>query len=269
MKAIVYSIKAKKKAQAQLPPQFSEPVRLDLIRRAVLAQRSRSYQRHGTDPLAGTRQGAATSKRRHTYGTSYGYGISRVKRKRLWTRGSRFGWVAAFVASATGGRKAFPPKAEKTITENINKRERKKAIRSAIAATLVKAFVQARGHQIKDLTLPLVVEDGFESLKKTAHIEEALQALGLKPELARAAIKKVRAGRGTTRGRRYRKRTGPLIIVSKSCDALRAGRGIAGLDVVDVHNLNAELLAPGTVPGRLTVWTAGALKALDKERLFM
>ncbi len=30
-----------------------------------------------------------------------------------------------------------------------------------------------------------------------------------------------------------------------------------------VKNLNAELLAPGAHPGRLTLWTNGALEQLD------
>ncbi|MCQ8904714.1 MAG: 50S ribosomal protein L4, partial [Methanothermobacter sp.] len=35
------------------------------------------------------------------------------------------------------------------------------------------------------------------------------------------------------------------------------------VDVVTVENLNAELLAPGTHPGRLTVFTRSAIEKLD------
>jgi large subunit ribosomal protein L4e len=43
-----------------------------------------------------------------------------------------------------------------------------------------------------------------------------------------------------------------------------AANNIPGVDVVTVKNLNAELLAPGAHPGRLTLWTNGALEQLDK-----
>ena len=39
-------------------------------------------------------------------------------------------------------------------------------------------------------------------------------------------------------------------------------RNHAGVDVVVVDNLNAELLAPGTHPGRLTIYTKSAVEKL-------
>jgi large subunit ribosomal protein L4e len=38
---------------------------------------------------------------------------------------------------------------------------------------------------------------------------------------------------------------------------------LLGVDVVTVEKLNVELLAPGTVPGRLTVWSSSAFEKLD------
>jgi large subunit ribosomal protein L4e len=43
-----------------------------------------------------------------------------------------------------------------------------------------------------------------------------------------------------------------------------AAGNIAGLEVAKVSNLNAEMLAPGTHPGRLTLWTESAVEQLDK-----
>ena len=167
MKVDTYSITGAKKEQVELPIQFLESIRGDLIRRAVLAQQSHSYQPYGSDPLAGTRQGYATPKRRRKYRTTYGHGVSRIKRKHAWHRGLRFGWVGAFVANAIGGRKAFPPQANKVIAEKINTKERRKSIRSAIAATTKKDLVEMRGHKIADVkSLPLVVEDKFETLNE-------------------------------------------------------------------------------------------------------
>ena len=58
------------------------------------------------------------------------------------------------------------------------------------------------------------------------------------------------------------------MVGKKDCDAVKAARNLLGVDVTDVSNLNAELLAPGTQAGRLTVWTQSAIERLGKERLF-
>ena len=39
-------------------------------------------------------------------------------------------------------------------------------------------------------------------------------------------------------------------------------RNHAGVDVVEVNNVNAELLAPGTHAGRLTIYTKSAIEKL-------
>jgi large subunit ribosomal protein L4e len=36
------------------------------------------------------------------------------------------------------------------------------------------------------------------------------------------------------------------------------------VEVVTVNNLNAEILAPGTHPGRLTIWTNSAIEKLNE-----
>jgi len=47
----------------------------------------------------------------------------------------------------------------------------------------------------------------------------------------------------------------------------KAARNIPGVDVVKVDNLGVIHLAPGGVPGRLTIWTAGAIEALRRAEL--
>lgn len=249
MKTNIYSLANTKTSTIDLPMQFLEPIRKDLIKRAVLAMQSHSYQPYGTDPLAGTRQGRHTSKRRGKFSTVYGTGASRVRRKAMWHRGSQFGWVGAFIANAVKGRAAFPPNAEKVIKEKINKKERRKAIRSAIAASEFK-----------------VVEDKLELIAKTKDFLNALIRLGYEKDLG---SRKIRAGKGKMRGRKYKTKKSPLVIVSKDCPAIKAGKNILGIDLVEVQNLNAELLAPGTVPGRKAIWTKSAVERLEKERLFV
>ena len=57
---------------------------------------------------------------------------------------------------------------------------------------------------------------------------------------------------------------GPLIVVTKDRGIFNAAENIPGLDVASITELNAEILAPGAHPGRLTLWTNGAINQLDK-----
>ncbi|MCX6815715.1 MAG: 50S ribosomal protein L4, partial [Candidatus Aenigmarchaeota archaeon] len=83
--------------------------------------------------------------------------------------------------------------------------------------------------------------------------------------LDRCNERKIRAGKGKMRGRKYKEKRGPLIIVSKNNPIIKAARNISGVDAVSVQNLNAELLAPGAKPGRLVVTTKSALDAMQKK----
>ena len=71
------------------------------------------------------------------------------------------------------------------------------------------------------------------------------------------------------RGRKYRRKLGPLITISKTCYAEKAAGNIPGVEIVQVKHLNANLLAPGTHAGRLAVWTKSAIEILGKDRLFI
>jgi large subunit ribosomal protein L4e len=172
-------------------------------------------------------------------------------------------WVGAFAPGTVGGRRSFPPGAEKVWSKHINAKERRMAIRSAIAATIDKHLVQLHGHKIP-ATYPFILDASFESLENTKRIQEAFEKLNLTDELTRARQKTVRAGTGKMRGRRYQKKVGPLIVVSGPCKLALGARNIAGVDVVAVNKLNAELLAPGTVPGRLTLFTSAAIDKMEK-----
>ena len=44
----------------------------------------------------------------------------------------------------------------------------------------------------------------------------------------------------------------------------RAGRNLAGVDIVTYDQLNTELLAPGTHAGRLTIFTESAIAKLEE-----
>lgn len=266
MKADVIDLEGRKTKTIELPRQFEEEYREDIIRKAVQVIQSHKRQPYGAKPEAGKRASAEVSKRRRKYRGSYGHGISRVPRKVMTKRGRNLFWVGAFAPGTTGGRRAHPPKVSKKWEQKINVKERRKAIRSAIAATAIKEIVQKRGHRTKEA--PIIIANEVENIKKTKELTKILEKVGLKEELQRIENKKIRAGKGKSRGRRYKIKKGPLIVVGGKCELEQAGRNIQGIDVVEVRALNAELLAPGTQPGRLTIYTEKAIEKLGKENLF-
>jgi len=267
MKLNILDTSKNKVGEVKLPSQFQEEYRPDLILRAVLAKQSHDRQPYAAAPDAGTRSSAKLSRRRKDYRGSYGIGISRVPRKIMSRSGTRMNWVGAFMPGSVGGRRAHPPKAEKDWSKKINDNERRKAIRSAISATTMNDIVVQRGHIIPE-NYPFILDDKFESLDKTKNVFEILNKLGLEKELERVSEKKVRAGKGKLRGRKYRAKKGPLLVVSKKDKLMKSASNIPGIEVVDVKSLNAELLAPGGVAGRLTLWTKSAIEEMEKQNLF-
>ncbi|MEE9592870.1 MAG: 50S ribosomal protein L4, partial [Thermoplasmata archaeon] len=93
---------------------------------------------------------------------------------------------------------------------------------------------------------------------------ELFQRLGVDEELGRAATRKIRAGKGTMRGRRYRRPKGPLVVLTRQSVGRRAFGNLPGVEVQDPQALNAEVLAPGGTPGRLTLFSKNALDQLEE-----
>ncbi len=258
MKVHVYDLNGRPVDEIELPIHFETPVRIDLIRRAFLSCLTARIQPKGTDPLAGKRTTA------ESFGVGLGIArIPRIKEGPLRGRG-------AFAPMTVGGYRAHPPRVEKVIHEEINKKERRLAIRSAIAATARRDLVEKRGHIVDKVPeLPLIVVDDIQKLKKTRDVREVFKKLGLWDDVERAKKGiKIRAGKGKMRGRRKKKPKSILIVIAKDEGIVKAARNLPGVDVVLVRNLNAELLAPGGHPGRLTLWTKSAIEEL-KKGLFM
>ena len=263
MKVKVYDIEGKASGEVELPRVFEEVVRPDIIKRAFLSIRSKKYQSKGADPLAGMRSSATyISRRKRIYRTAMNIGKARVTR--IKTADGRWG-NARKAAHVVKGRKAHPPKAEKKLEEKINKKENKKAIRSAISATGVIEWIKKRGHLITKIKeAPIVIEEKFEAIKKAKQVKELLKKLNLYEEVEKSEKKKIKAGRGKTRGRKYRRRKSLLIVIKEDKGIKKAVRNFPGVDVATVKELNTELLAPGGVPGRLTVYSKPAIEELKK-----
>jgi large subunit ribosomal protein L4e len=250
MKVPVIYLEDGKKGEVSLPNIFSTPIRPSVIKKAVIHQQSHSFQPQGRDPMAGKRTTAESR--------GVGLGISRVPR-------IKNGMRAAFGVSIVGGHQAFPPKSEKRIRLKINKKERRLAIRSGIAATAVRELVANRGHSVETVSqFPLVVGDNVQSISKTNDVKMLFEKLGVWSDVERADRKKIRSGRGKTRGRKKKIGKSPLVVIQEDMGISKAARNLPGVDIVHVQNLNAELLAPGAHPGRLVIWTESAFASLDE-----
>ncbi len=266
MKTKIRTISGNEGKEITFPEQFKEEIRLDLIKRAVLAIQSHNMQPYGAFEEAGKQSVSKLSRRRRDYKGSYSHGISRVPRKIMSRNGARMNWVGALAPGTRGGRQAHPPKPYKVQDEKINKKEKRKAIRSALSASIIKELVEKRGHKVTEY--PLVIENKAEDISKTKDVVSLFQKLGLVEEMERSSVKTIRAGKGKMRGRKYKKRKGPLLVVSQMCPLMKAAKNIAGVDIVEVKNINAELLAPGAIAGRLTIYTESSLKKMHDEKLF-
>jgi len=249
----VYSLDGDVVKSVDLPTVFQGEVRSDLIRRAVTAAQANRRQPYGP----GRRSGAKHSVR----WSGKGHGVSRVPR----IRGSMTG---AQAPGTVGGRRAHPPRVEKIWAKKVNENERRLARNAALAAVKEVTIVSARGHEFKDeLSLPIVIEDGIETLQPdggaTQEGVKILDRLGVYADVERAKDgRHVRAGRGKMRGRRYRQPRSLLVVVKDPAKVRRLFGNLPGVEVVSPAGLNAEVLAPGGDPGRLTMFSEGALEVL-------
>ncbi len=245
----LYSLRGKASDVIDLPPVFLGEVRKDLIRRAVVAARANRRQSYGPGVEAGMKHAVSTWGK--------GRGVARVPRI---TDGRR----AAQSPGVVGGRRAHPPRPWKDWSLKINRKERTKARNSALSALRHPEIVLARGHKYdKKLSLPVVIENDVENLEKTSEAVDFLKKLGVYDDIERARNgKKVRAGRGKMRGRRYKSPRSFLFVISDPSEKGKAFKNLPGVDIIAPRQLSTEMLAPGGDPGRLTLFSARALDEL-------
>merc|ERR1712151_572793 len=122
----------------------------------------------------------------------------------------------------------------------VNVKQKRHAVATSLSASCLPPLVMARGHRIGEVAeLPLVVSDGLESMQKTKQAVETLKKLGCGEELQRILdSRKVRAGKGKMRNRRYVMRRGPLVIYAEDNGIVRAMRNIPGVETACVTRLN-------------------------------
>jgi large subunit ribosomal protein L4e len=248
----VFNEKGEEDGEAPMPSFILQTdVEEYLVRKAFLAAQSKRLQPQGRDMMAGKRTTA------ESWGV--GYGIARVPRTE---RG-----VARLAPMTVKGRVTHPPRVEKKIRKEINRKEYRKAFLSALSAVFRKEVVENRGHRPGSASIPIVFTKEFENVSKTREVVGLLEKIGLKQELERVYSRpRVRCGKSSWRGRRLRRRVGPLIVVSNHrASIVKAASGIPGVDVRTPEKLSIMDLAPGGMPGRLTVWTLPALEGVVKR----
>lgn len=268
----IYDISVEAGKNITLPGAFESDLRIDVIRKAVRVARANRRQAYGSKQQNGKKR-PMPGMRHSVEWWGKGRGVSRILRK----TGARTG---AQNPHTRGGRRAHGPKVEKDWSMSINTTERRLARDSALSATTDKEIVASRGHRFHEEieALPIILGDykevrdeGEESIDietfsmehPTRKLIAILESLGLGDDLKRARDgRKVRAGKGTMRGRRHRTPRSVLLVVAQKGGLDKAGRNIPGVDVVAVKDLGAEDLAPGGDIGRLTVFTKKAVEAL-------
>ncbi|MEM3270445.1 MAG: 50S ribosomal protein L4 [Metallosphaera sp.] len=246
----VLDLSGNKNKSILLPSIFSYPIRKDLIRRVFHSSFTKGLQPKGRDPMAGKR---TTAK---SFGINLG--LARVPR----VRGAGEG---ALAPNTVGGRLAFPPSTIERIHEEVNEREKRMAIVSALASTTVKDVVTKRGHRFTG-ELPLVVVDDLGKISKTKELQDILIKLGLEAELERASYRRIRAGKGKMRGRKYKRTVGPLLVVHDySLPVVKAALNLPGVDIVSAKDVSVIHLAPGGHPGRLVIYTESSINILQNR----
>lgn len=255
MKASLFDSEGIKKGELELPEIFNSKIREDIVFKFFEASKSR--QPYAPYSEAGRRHSASgtISHRRHEWKGHYGRGVSRIPRKTMWRRGTQFYWIGAEVSSARGGRRAHPPKLNRS-EKKINKKEQEIAMKSAFAATARKDLVLARYSSLKSLKdIPVVIES---YPKKTKDFISMIKKIFGENFNIAIKNKSIRAGKGKTRGRKYKSNAGALLIVSSEENAK-----FKGIEIKNVKKVSISDLYP---LGRLTIYTKKALEEIGAKK---
>ena len=258
MKAEILSINGEKIKEIELPKVFSAKIREDILNKVFEAEKI--WHPYAPNFMAGRQSSASgiVRHKRHAWKAGYGSGRSRVPRKIMWRRGTQFYWIGAEVSGTRGGRRAHGPKIEHMLkTKKINKKEALMALMSAIASTSHKDKIESRYKRINEvkIKLPIVAEDKLISLKTKELISSLEKILG---NLFVVAIpeKKIRAGKGKLRNRRYKKSAGALIVTGNN-EKVKT-------KIVESKKANELKVADLYPAGRLVIYTENAIKELEK-----
>jgi len=251
----VFSLAGEKAGEVPLPAVMEAPLRPDIVQFVHTNMNKNKRQAYAVSIYAGKQVSAA----------SWGTGRAVARIPRVGGGGTSRSGQGAFGNMCRGGRMFAPTKTWRKWTRKINTSQKRFAVASALAASAIPSLVMARGHQIDNVPeVPLILDNSVESAKKTSQAKEILSAVGAYDDVEKAAAsKKIRAGKGKARNRRYVMRRGPLVIYSKNDGVEQAFRNLPGVELCCVERLNLLQLAPGGHLGRFCVWSQAAIEALN------
>lgn len=252
----VFSLTGDKAGETTLPEVMTAPMRPDIVQFVHTNMAKNNRQAYAVSPWAGKNVSAS----------SWGTGRAVARIPRVGGGGTSRSGQGAFGNMCRGGRMFAPTKTWRKWHRKINSTQRRYAVASALAASAVPALVMARGHKVDDVPeIPLVMDSSIESAKKTSAAKDILAAVGALADVEKAAdSKKIRAGKGKARGRKYTLRRGPLVIYKNNDGVEQAFRNLPGVELCCVDRLNLLQLAPGGHMGRFCVWSQAALDALNE-----
>ncbi|KAJ5165476.1 Ribosomal protein L4/L1e [Penicillium coprophilum] len=238
-------------ASHPLPTVFSAPIRPDIVQHVHTGMAKNKRQPYAVSEKAGEQTSAE----------SWGTGRAVARIPRVSGGGTHRAGQAAFGNQCRSGRMFAPTKVWRKWHQKVNVGQRRFATASALAASASPALLFARGHRVANVPeVPLVVESAaVESLNKTKAAIALLQAVGAGPDLVKVQkSRKMRAGKGKLRNRRFRQRRGPLVVYNPETDGkdlVKAFRNIPGVETSS---------PPGGHLGRFVIWTSSAFQALDQ-----
>ncbi|KAK1770320.1 putative 60s ribosomal protein l4-a [Phialemonium atrogriseum] len=244
------------------PTVFLSPIRPDIVQQVHTGMAKNKRQPYAVSEKAG----------HQTSAESWGTGRAVARIPRVSGGGTHRAGQAAFGNMCRSGRMFAPTKTWRKWHIKINQGQKRFATASALAASAIPPLLLSRGHQISTVPeVPLVVDsaafDG-DAMAKTSAALGLLKAVGAGSDVEKVnKSKKLRAGKGKLRGRRYRQRRGPLVVYDPEVDGkelIKGFRNIPGVETCSVYALNLLQLAPGGHLGRFIIWSSAAFKALDK-----
>lgn len=238
-----------------LPAVMTAPIRPDIVSFVHSNMAKNRRQPYAVSKKAGHQTSA------ESWGT--GRAVSRIPR--VGGGGTQRSGQGAFGNMCRGGRMFGPTKIWRKWHRKINVNQKRYALASALAASAVPALLMARGHRVDQVPeVPLVIDTSLQSVQKTAEAVKILKAVGAYNDVEKAKdSKKIRAGKGKMRNRRYTMRRGPLVIYDTTAGIDKAFRNLPGVELACVDRLNLLQLAPGGHMGRFCVWTQAAFDKLD------
>jgi len=251
----VFSLSGEKASTTPLPAVFTAPIRPDVVQFVHTNMNKNNRQAFAVSMSAGKNVSAS----------SWGTGRAVARIPRVGGGGTSRSGQGAFGNMCRGGRMFAPTKTWRKWHRKINTTQKRYAVASALAASAVPALVMARGHRVEDVPeIPLVLDSALESTKKTSAAKDILAAVGALADVEKAAdSKKIRAGKGKMRGRRYTLRRGPLVVYKENDGVAQAFRNLPGVELCCVSRLNLLQLAPGGHMGRFCIWSQAAVDELD------